>query len=569
MKKFDYIEIMERVLDAYSDEHIIQFFEEVKEDGITEHGFPRLTSNIGILLSHGKKTHLKDTFREMMDFCCENISTCKENTLKSCRKRKGGGNEFSVRELCLCLNEVEKAEIFSQDIINKWKDGLRKIEPLTCYKVFATTPTDHIYNWALFCAVSEQTRKYFGLASEDEFIDIQIPTQLLHIDKNGMYKDADNHPPIQYDLVARGLFAILLKMGYKGKYKKDIEDMLIKSADITLMMQSVTGEMPFGGRSNQFYHNESWLCLMYEYYADVYNKMGDTKKASQYKRAATIAYNHTFEGLSKESITHIKNNFPKDSSFGCEDYAYFDKYMITAASFFYGAVMMCNDDIEESVAPCEDESSYYLELGEDFGKSFLKCGDYLAQIDIDANVHYDANGIGRIHKKGVPSYICLSTPVSKEPKYNTVTPNPHAMSLCAGYEKNGENVYALDDTSRYSVTKSEATDTYSMCELKITLGDEKELTETITVTNNGVDIEVKGDENLLFMLPAIKTDGKYNSEVTLKDNSLSLTFMGHKVTYTVNGEISYTENTVSNRNGIYYVYEAKAKDVLKVNVTIE
>lgn len=48
-----YIELMEKALSAYSVEHIIGYFERVKLEGLTEHGFPRLTSNIGILVAHG------------------------------------------------------------------------------------------------------------------------------------------------------------------------------------------------------------------------------------------------------------------------------------------------------------------------------------------------------------------------------------------------------------------------------------------------------------------------------------------------------------------------------------
>ena len=184
-------------------------------------------------------------------------------------------------------------------------------------------------------------------------------------------------------------------------------------------------------------------------------------------------------------------------------------------------------------------------------------------------MHYDANGIGRIHKRNAPAPICLSVPVSKEPKYNTGTPNPHYMSLCAGYEESGEKIYALKDNSRYEVIKKEATDTYSMCELKITIDDKKELKEIVTVTNEGVTIEVSGNDNLIFMLPAIKTDGKYESQISLEENTLYLAFMEHNLTYSTNGKISYTENTVANRNGIYYVYEAKGKDILKVNIQIE
>ena len=45
-----YLDLMEKTLAAYSDEHILHYFNKVQKDGLTEHGFPRLTSNIGILI---------------------------------------------------------------------------------------------------------------------------------------------------------------------------------------------------------------------------------------------------------------------------------------------------------------------------------------------------------------------------------------------------------------------------------------------------------------------------------------------------------------------------------------
>ena len=50
-----------------------------------------------------------------------------------------------------------------------------------------------------------------------------------------------------------------------------------------------------------------------------------------------VAY---LDWLSEEKIRHVKNFYPTDSMIGCEDYAYFDKYMITTASWFYIAHIM-------------------------------------------------------------------------------------------------------------------------------------------------------------------------------------------------------------------------------------
>ena len=72
MKK-KYIELMAKALSAYSDEHIVSYFERVKAEGLTEHGFPRLTANIGILICHGYRPDLLPLFLEMMEFCCRTI----------------------------------------------------------------------------------------------------------------------------------------------------------------------------------------------------------------------------------------------------------------------------------------------------------------------------------------------------------------------------------------------------------------------------------------------------------------------------------------------------------------
>ena len=37
-----YIDLMEKALSAYTDEHIQGYFSNVKKDGLSEHGFPRL-----------------------------------------------------------------------------------------------------------------------------------------------------------------------------------------------------------------------------------------------------------------------------------------------------------------------------------------------------------------------------------------------------------------------------------------------------------------------------------------------------------------------------------------------
>ena len=77
-----------------------------------------------------------------------------------------------------------------------------------------------------------------------------------------MYRDPNE--PMLYDFVTRLQLAVSLYYGYDGESRESLEQMLLKSADITLDMQSVTGEIPFGGRSNQFLFNEAAFAAFYD-----------------------------------------------------------------------------------------------------------------------------------------------------------------------------------------------------------------------------------------------------------------------------------------------------------------
>ena len=185
MKKH-YIDIMEKILSAYSNEHIIRYFEQVKEETLSEHGFPRLTANIGILIAHGRRPDLLPLFIDMMEYCCKTIPTVL------------AANDFSVREIVCCLNEIEKSGAVQNSHILRFKEYLKTIDPYKCYNVYAKTPGDVVYNWALFTALSEFFRQKAGLCDSSEFIDVQIESQFKLFDENGMYMDNAeseiNHP---------------------------------------------------------------------------------------------------------------------------------------------------------------------------------------------------------------------------------------------------------------------------------------------------------------------------------------------------------------------------------------
>ena len=556
MKKERYIQVMKLALSAYTDEHIQRYFNDVKKSGITEHGFPRLTANIGILLCRGHRENLLPIFIEMMDFCVA------EMALPRTEATQWAGNDFSVKELIFCLLEVEKHGLLPKEKTDAWRAGLARITPENTYSQWARKPSDAVNNWAVFTATSECMRQFIGLCDATDFCDLQISSQTRYIDYNGMYRDPNE--PMVYDLVTRGLFSVMLHFGYDGIYKELLDGALRKAGLLTLRMQSVTGEIPFGGRSAQFPHNEAHLALVFEFEANRYHREGNEALASLFKARAEKALESIEYWMNKKPIRHIKNRYPTEIGFGCEDYAYFDKYMITVASFVYVAYLFSDDTIEAIDQPREAGVTF---TSEHFHKCFLEAGDYFAEIELCANTHYDEDGLGRIHKKGAPSTVCLSSSTTENPNYKVE--NARAASMVPGYEKDGALCFALSGAATYRPYKTEATKDSAAVSLLSEFEDRTVLKHSYAVSADGVDIKVSGAPRVAFSFLAFDFDGETKTDIEVGAHSVRVIYAGYTCTYETSGEILSRDEYADNRNGTYRVFYAVADEQLSMHVAIE
>lgn len=549
-----YISLMSKTLGAYSDAHIKEYFEAVKNEGLTEHGFPRLTAGIGILIAHKKREDLLPLFCEMMSFCCENIPRVK------------AANDFSVREIIFCIMALEETDIISKAKISEWKTSLSSIVPEKCYNKYATSVTDKVNNWACFTAVSEFMREYIGLCDSSSFIDMQIANQLKYIDSNGMYRDP--HEPAVYDLVPRLLFSVLLHFGYCGQYREIIDAHLKKAGLLTLKMQSVSGEIPFGGRSNQFIFNEALIAVIFEYEAARYFACGDVSLAKELKNAAKKALDNIEKWLSEEKIRHVKNFFPVETSYGCEGYAYFDKYMITVASYLYCAYLLCDDRINVSEGEIEERKPYAVSTSEHFHKHFMYAGGYFLEFDTRADKSYDCSGLGRVHRKGAPSALCMSLPCTDSPKYKINTDDASSLSLCVGGCVDGEMRFATDPDSEYNVTSLSADNVSAYAKINTLLCGIRPITSEYKVSEEGVEITVSGEGKLAFMLPVFSFDGEECTDITAEKSFITIKYKGWSCKYTTDGTITDLEKNAYNRNGYYRSFCAAGNRTLSVKVTV-
>ena len=555
MKKSYYIDLMEKTLSAYSREHIERYYNDVKTLGLKEHGYPRLTSNIGILIAHGRRSDIRELFVKMMDLCCDEMP-----------KYKFCANEFSVKEVIFCILELEKNRTFPQAQIDRWKAKLKDIKVENCYRVYATAPDSKEHNWAAFTMVSEWMRYKINAAPLDmQFIDNQAASQLQWLDENGMYRDPNE--PMVYDLVTRGLFSVLFHHGYRGKYYQKWDDALKRAGLLTIKMQSVNGEIPFGGRSNQFLHNEAHGALICEYEALRYAKLGDMKQAGKFKTAAKRFVDNIAQHLNAEPINHVKNSFPRSTGYGCERYAYFDKYMITAASFMYVAYQFCDEDI-----PCvelDDKTGETFQTSDCFHKVFLRAGEYFAEYDYRADYNYDASGMGRLHRKGAPGAICISTPGTDTPKYNIGTDDALPFSIAPESKVNGKWLSGAGRNVIHKVVQHNAKGNQAFAAFKCIFEDATELDSDFQLDENGLKVTVNGSGTVGLMLPAFEFDGREKSVIKSDKNTLEITYRNWICRYrTNNGTISDTGKKGCNRNGHYKLFRAESNKSLTVTIEI-
>ena len=354
--------------------------------------------------------------------------------------------------------------------------------------------------------------------------------------------------------------AFLLRTGYKGKYATRIEQMLDKTADLTLQMQSVTGELAFGGRSNQFLNNEPMLSSYFEMEAARFAEKGDHVKAGQFKAAALLAAEATLRYLNLDPISHIKNRYDVSTKIGCEGYGYFNKYMITVASNIYICVLFGNDRIAPTVAPAET-GGYIISTSEHFHRTFLNCGGYSLEWDTNADPHYDANGLGRVHKKGCPTPLCLSVPFPHEPQYTLEDENPSQMSLCCYAKDNGKKLLGAERYAEYFLVGGQSLENKVEMTFDVKLSNDINVTQKYAVSQYGVDIHLSGAENLGFMVPVFDFDGSNHTMITITENEITITYQGAVCRYQFDGTINPAFQYFYNRNGKYRVYEIATKEL--------
>ena len=556
LPKSRYLDVMEAAVGAYTPERTADYVRRVEKSMIKEHGFHRLTANIGILIAHGRLAEKKELFKHMMDLCCRQIPVA------YVKNGSQVGNDFGVKEIVSCLLEVEKAGIFSKDVTDGWRADLAKAVPETTYTCRPRLGDPKAHNWAVFAAASEQARTFAGLNGVPAFTEKYVKDQLRFFDANGMYKDPNQ--PMVYDGVTRLQFAVALHFGYDGPSRAALEAQLLKSAGPTLLMQSETGEIPYGGRSNQFLHNEGFWAALCEWYAAWFKARGDLATASRFCRAAKCALDSLDYWMRQPGLRHVKNRFPLETRYGCEGYGYFDKYMVTLGSWAYIAYLFADESIP--LAPDEPRTAAFT-TSDAFHRTVLHAGGYTAQFDVAPDTHYDGPGLGRVQRRGAPPMICLSVPFTKKPSYTIDVKNETPLAILPGW-KQADGSWAYAYGPDYAVTGTKVGDGRAEAALSVSRKGLPALTWESNLSAAGLETALTGADDLALTLPVLCFDGETRVEAKVDAKSLAVTFNGWTCRWETDGEIVDTGKTYANRNGHYRRFEARGKKRLSVKISI-
>jgi hypothetical protein len=518
----------------------------------------RFVGALGGLMLQGRCLDLADNGIRALTAAAGDLYAASQKPVK--------GSEFYGKELM--LGYVALKDRVDEATLKLWKKHLGGFDPDKTYEVvLSKLPAAELHNYTTFALAGEQAKKRHGLADNTDFIERHLATQLSRFNRFGMYYDPAN--PMTYDAVPRMNLSLLMFFGYDGPQRAALEEMLRRGALTMLLTMSTTGECPFGGRSNQQNFNEPTAALLFEYEAARLKRAGDAELAGVFKRAAHLAVLSVKRWLDLRPVSFVKNEFPSSTQHGRQKgYGFYGVYSLLIASQLGLARLVSDPEIEERPVPWE-RSAYVFRLDDDFHKVFASAGSYHLEIETRADFHYDATGLGRLHRAGVPTETALSTPIVPKPEYIVSTPEaPRAIAIGPGWESRGRVQWLSDLSSEIEKVEFEVlNEKPESVKFRIVYvigkaGDE--VVETYELDGRGLTAgweirpgtgEPRG--GIRVQMPLLLTDGRHESKLRPGKSSFEVECQGHVYKVVCQAppgvEAAFESFTAPNRNGIYRI----------------
>ena len=339
----------------------------------------------------------------------------------------------------------------------KWEDQFKAIIPEKNYRDVGGNG-----NWNLVNVSGDALRRRDRLvattqmAAQQDYLDRMLGMQQAHFTRFGMYHDANL--PLAYDAFPRLWLEDMTADGaYTGPERDELEQTLALGSFSSLLLISPQGEWPCGGRSAQHQWNEAENAVIGEINAARWKAAGRDDLAGAFKRMARMCLKSMKRWQRPSGEMWIVKNFAEPQSrFGFEGYSFNSQYNLLPMAMLAIAYERADESIEEKPLPSE-YATYVFDLRDPFTKVVAAAGGYYVLIDTNADPHYNATGLQRIHRAGV-ELSPLTDSAAAERAYTGMKDDPR-VALTPGIQwKDGNDWIGLADFHRFEPPSKPAPD---------------------------------------------------------------------------------------------------------------
>jgi len=529
---------------------------------------PRLVSSGAVLLGFGRLAEAREAVFRSMSHCCQALPS---------GQAKKNSPDFWMRELMTAYLALQN--VADREQLAAWAAGISAVEPEKIYTKVSPSGKgiDKLANWAIYASAGEAMRQAAGLKPAKDFLwgnaflEKYVGGQFSLWTANGMYRDPGD--PITYDITTRLQVASALAYGYDGKLRQPLEELLRRGGLAMLLFMSPEGFVPYGGRSAAFNFREAIVCALAELEARRY-RQSDPKLAGAFKRQAhlsALAVKRWMRDM--EPWRHLQNGFPPEASHGLDSYGHYSVYSLLCSSFLGLAAIYADDTIAEAPCPA-DKGGFVFALAPAFHKVFANVGGTYLEIDTGADLHYDATGLGRFCRKGVPLELALGMPAARFMKKW----GQAAITMGPGQAQPDEPVaigpgvwtgrqwwsLAAEPEGKVAHTLKVLHQAPEAVEFEVvyTCSNDRTITERYRLEPgklaiacaNGRQGEGRAAERVRMVVPLLVTDGFSKSQIEgPADGVVQVKYLGHiyRVQFDRAMKATIEEKPYANRNAVY------------------
>ena len=477
--------------------------------------------------------------------------------------------EFWVKEMVYAHRAL--ADRVAPDRLRNWESAWRAHDPWSSYRSASSGKVNN-RNGAVFALTSEFFKKRADLGGDDALIEEAIAYLAGDFTPWGMYRDPND--PMTYDLVVKQQLDLIRHYGYEGEHLDWIAEICRRGAFTSLLMQSTTGQMPFGGRSNQFQFMEAHFACLCESRAAFCKRAGDDLLAGVFKRAGRRAVQMTLPWImDMRPFRHTKQGFHPSLGHGVDSGGPYSVYGALAASLLGTAYHLADEGIEERTTPAE-AGGFAFALWPAFHKVIAACGGYHVEVDTRADRHKDSTGLGRLHRDGVRPETALSGSISSEANYSfgmdqplkSLTIGPAWRDADGAERRLAEFAPEILDVG-FTILRETPDGVSFEIRYRGELGGCREVTEIYTLTGRGLTYSACCNPQppaLYILAPVIHSDGDADASVSEGDSGIEVTYRGavYHITVRQGKTWRFTDDPpAANRNALYRTLEVQDNTV--------